>query len=146
MYKLLVLFQIFKKEKLMRKLFFILFLLISICGYSQIMVPKTLTIAKLDSMPSGIYRFTKPDTVTIYKDTNVVIRVHDTTIKNIHDTIRIHDTVIRVTVCDTVAIQRLKVCPVCPAIPPQRTAIGLKLDALSKRWVIEYDDGSVSTP
>ena len=85
--------------------------------HSQTVIPKTTTVAKLDSLPTGIYRFfNSKDTVDFSKDIPLVKTIHDTIIK--------------------------VVPPVCPPPQKQRTAIGITWDIINNVKIITYDDGS----
>jgi hypothetical protein len=141
----------------MKKLLCLSLLFISWSGFSQTVLPKTTTLAKMDSLPAGAYRiYIAPDSIDIYKDTPKIVVT--TIIKTVHDTLRIHDTTIN-TIHDTTlrnvdsaAIMALKVCPVCPvcpppivcpAIPPQRIAISITI--INGILTINYNDGTTST-
>ncbi len=82
----------------MKRILFIAALFFSLSGYSQTLVSSSTTLATATSFVYGnTYRFFYPttlDTVDFVFDLNVPTKA------------------------DTIAIQALKVCPVCPVCPP----------------------------
>lgn len=114
-------------------------------GYAQTPIAPATTVAALSTMKSGVYSFYNgKDSIYFSKDSGTVLRTITTVCPKADSAgiIAVYVKAHPVNTCPPPVI-----CPMCPAAPKQRTAIGITemTTSLKETTTISYDDGTSTT-